>query len=35
MLKEDGQAEVICQFCNKQYLFRAEDLQKLLEETSE
>lgn len=35
MLKEDGQAEVVCQFCNKQYLFRAEDLQKLLEETSE
>ncbi len=33
MITEDGQAEVVCQFCNKRYLFDAEELQKLLEET--
>ncbi len=35
MIEEDGQAEVICQFCNKRYLFGRQELQNLLEETSE
>ena len=35
MIAEDGQAEVVCQFCNRRYLFDAPALEKLLEETSE
>ncbi|MGI6664715.1 MAG: Hsp33 family molecular chaperone HslO [Christensenellaceae bacterium] len=34
MIDEDGEAEVICRFCNKRYLFDRKKLQKLLEEAS-
>lgn len=33
ILDEDGQAEVICDFCNTKYLFGREDLQRLIEES--
>lgn len=29
IIEEDGQAEVVCQFCGDQYLFTKEDLEKL------
>ena len=31
IIEEDGQAEVVCRFCNKKYQFGREDLQRLLE----
>lgn len=31
MIVEDGKANVVCHFCNKQYDFNKEDLQKLLQ----
>ena len=31
IIKEDGQAEVTCRFCNKKYNFNKEDLQIILE----
>lgn len=30
MINEDGSAEVVCQFCNKKYLFKKEDLEKIM-----
>ena len=32
ILKEDGKADTVCHFCNKEYHFSKEDLEKLLEE---
>lgn len=29
IIEEDGQAELVCQFCEKKYLFNKEDLEKL------
>jgi len=34
MIEEDGQAELICHFCNEKYHFNALELTALLEETS-
>lgn len=31
LLKEQGQAEVTCHFCNEKYLFEAEELQKMID----
>ncbi|WP_025724945.1 Hsp33 family molecular chaperone HslO [Acholeplasma granularum] len=31
ILHEDKQAEVVCQYCNKKYLFTAEDLQLMID----
>lgn len=33
IIKEDGKANTICQFCNKEYNFSKDDLQKLLEQS--
>lgn len=33
IIEEDGEAEVICDFCRTRYHFEKEDLQKLLEES--
>lgn len=30
IIEEDGQAEVVCQYCNKKYQFNKEDLNKIL-----
>lgn len=30
IIEEDGKAEVVCQYCNKKYLFNKEDLNKIL-----
>jgi molecular chaperone Hsp33 len=30
ILLEDGNAEVVCQFCNEPYVFKGEQLQELL-----
>lgn len=30
IINEDGKAEVVCRFCNKKYLFNAEDLKHIL-----
>lgn len=30
MIEEDGQAEVCCQFCDKNYVFNKDELTKLL-----
>lgn len=35
MLEEDGQAEVVCHFCNEHYLFDADDLRRSLAELDE
>jgi len=35
ILKEQGQAELICSFCGERYQFSAQDLQKLLAELAE
>lgn len=32
ILKEDEQAELMCHFCNKKYIFSKEELEKMLEE---
>ena len=32
MIEEDGQAEAVCRFCNKKYLFDRAHLQRLLDE---
>lgn len=32
MIEQDGQAEVVCRFCNKKYLFDKAHLQRLLDE---
>ncbi len=32
IIEEDGQAELVCQFCTKKYLFTKEELQKLYEQ---
>lgn len=32
MLEENGEAEVICQFCNKKYHFDREELQKIIDQ---
>ena len=32
ILKEDEQAELMCQFCNKKYIFSKEELEKMIEE---
>ncbi len=34
IIEEDGQAEVVCQFCNKKYNFTKDDLTKLLAEAT-
>lgn len=34
IINEDGQAEIVCQFCNKKYNFNKEELQKLLNEAT-
>ena len=31
IIEEDGQAEMVCQFCLKQYLFDKEHLERLVE----
>ncbi|MDW7667386.1 MAG: Hsp33 family molecular chaperone HslO [Bacillota bacterium] len=31
IIKEDGQAEVTCRFCDKKYLFNKKDLERILE----
>jgi molecular chaperone Hsp33 len=31
MLEQEGRAEVTCHFCNKKYVFDADDLKKILE----
>ncbi|NBI30832.1 Hsp33 family molecular chaperone HslO [Chengkuizengella marina] len=31
IITEDGQAEVVCHFCNEKYQFNAEDLEKLIQ----
>jgi molecular chaperone Hsp33 len=31
IIEEDGQAEMVCQFCLKKYLFDKEHLERLLE----
>lgn len=30
ILHEDGQAEVVCQYCNKKYIYTSEDLTKMI-----
>jgi len=35
MIQKDGQAEIVCRFCNKKMIFSAERLEKLLREASE
>ncbi|MNP77565.1 33 kDa chaperonin [compost metagenome] len=30
MIEEDGQAEVVCHFCNEAYTFNKEELQEIL-----
>ena len=30
ILKEDGQAEIVCHFCNKKYIFTKEDLENII-----
>lgn len=30
IIEEDGQAEVVCQYCNKKYIFNKEELNKIL-----
>ena len=35
ILKQDGQAELTCQFCGKKYLFNREDLEQLLKEATD
>lgn len=32
MARESGEAEAVCQFCNKRYVFSAEDLERLIAE---
>ena len=32
ILEEDGQAELVCNFCNKKYNFSKEDLKNIIEE---
>ncbi|GAB6992580.1 Hsp33 family molecular chaperone HslO [Paenibacillus pini] len=32
LIAEDGQAEVVCHFCNEAYLFKGEELQHILEQ---
>ena len=34
MIEKDGQAEIVCRFCNKKYLFDAEALRRLLQEAT-
>ena len=31
---ETGKTEAVCQFCNKRYVFTAEDLERLIREKS-
>lgn len=35
IIKEDGQAEIVCKFCNKKYLFDKNKLEKLLFEAAD
>jgi molecular chaperone Hsp33 len=30
IIREDGKAEVSCQFCNKKYFFNKKDLERIL-----
>ncbi len=32
MIEEDGQAEVVCHFCNEKYTFNKDDLQQILDQ---
>ena len=32
IIKEDGQAELMCHFCNKKYTFTKEELEEMIEE---
>ncbi|MGN7360975.1 Hsp33 family molecular chaperone HslO [Paenibacillus sp. SAF-054] len=32
MIEEDGQAEVVCHFCNEKYAFNKDDLQQILDQ---
>jgi molecular chaperone Hsp33 len=32
IIEEDGEAEMVCQFCTKRYHFEKEQLEKILEE---
>lgn len=31
LLEEDGQAEIVCQYCNKKYLYTKDDLQAMID----
>ncbi|MDD6920334.1 MAG: Hsp33 family molecular chaperone HslO [Eubacteriales bacterium] len=31
ILKEDGQAELVCNFCNERYLFNADDIKEMID----